>query len=178
MFGPALLVNPITRPMYYTRNSVPVRDVNRTRSVYLPAGTEWYDFWTDQCYQGGQTIEANATLDVLPLYVRAGSIVPIGPQRQHVDDQPDAPIELHIYPGHDGRFLLYEDEGDNYNYEHGVFSTIEIMWDNAVRRLTLGQRIGQYPGLPEQRKFRVVLHVVQSNERLINYDGQPIVVDL
>ncbi|CAG0980778.1 partial Alpha-xylosidase BoGH31A, partial [Anaerolineae bacterium] len=178
MLGPALLVNPITRPMYYAVDSVPVRNGRRTRSVYLPAGTNWYDFWTNQCYQGGQTIEASATLDLLPLYVRAGSIVPLGPRRQYVDDQPNAPIELHLYPGSDGCFQLYEDEGDNYRYEQGVFATIQIEWDDAARRLMLGQRVGQYPGTPEQREFRVVVHDVKSEERRINYDGQPIAVDL
>ncbi len=178
MFGPALLVNPITRPMYYTVNSVPVRNGRHTRSVYLPAETDWYDFWTDQRYHGGQTIEANAVLDVIPLFVRAGSIIPMGPRRQHVDDRPAAPIELHIFPGHDGRFLLYEDEGDSYRYEQGAFATIHIEWDNATRRLALGQRNGQYPGMPEQREFRVVRHDVKSEERRVQYDGQPIVVDL
>ena len=178
MFGPALLVNPITRPMYYMRGSVPVTDANRTRSVYLPAGTDWYDFWTNQGHQGGQTIEANATLDVIPLYVRAGSIVPMGPCRQYVDDQPDAPIELHIYPGSNGSFLLYEDEGDNYRYEQGAFATIQIEWDNAARRLTLGPRAGQYPGMPNQREFHIVLHDVKSEGRHVHYDGQSITVDL
>jgi len=178
MFGSAFLVNPVTRPMYYTRDSVPLTDIRKTRSVYLPAGTDWYDFWTDQCYHGGQTIEASATLDVIPLYVRAGSIIPMGPRRQHVDDQPDAPIELHIYPGGNGCFLLYEDEGDNYHYEQGAFVTIQIEWDNAARRLTLGQRTGQYPGMPAQREFRVVVHDVKSDGRRVHYDGQPIAVDL
>ncbi|CAG0937632.1 alpha-glucosidase [Thermoflexales bacterium] len=178
MFGPAFLVNPVTQPMYYTRGSVPLADARKARSVYLPAGTEWYDFWTDQRYQGGQTSEACATLDVLPLYVRAGSIVPMGPRRQHVDDQPDAPIELHVYPGRDSCFLLYEDEGDSYRYEQGAFATIQIEWDNAARRLTLGQRAGQYPGMSEQREFRVVVHDVKLDGRRVNYDGQPISVDL
>ena len=178
MFGPALLVNPITRPMYYMHDSVPLADTRKTRSVYLPGGTGWYDFWTDQCHHGGQTIEANAALDVIPLFVRAGSIIPMGPHRQHVTDQPDAPIELHIYPGRDGRFLLYEDEGDNYQYEHGAFSAIEITWDNATRRLMLGRRSGQYPGMPEKREFHVLLHGVKSEEQRVQYHGQPGVVEL
>ncbi len=178
MFGSALLVNPVTRPMYYTRESLPLVDTCKTRLVYLPAETDWYDFWTDQRYHGGQTIVANATLDVIPLFVRAGSIIPLGPNRQHVDDQPDAPIELHIYPGNDGRFLLYEDEGDNYRYEQGAFATIQIEWDNATRQLILGQRLGQYPGMPVQRDFRVVLHDVKSEERRVHYDGRLIAVDL
>jgi alpha-D-xyloside xylohydrolase len=178
MFGPAFLVNPVTQPMYYTRDSVPLADTRKTRSVYLPVGTAWYDFWTDQCYHGGQAIEANATLDVIPLYVRAGSIVPMGPCRQHVDDLPDAPLELHIYPGENGHFLLYEDEGDSYRYEQGAFATIRIEWDDAARRLTLGQRQGRYPGMPEQREFRVVLHGVKSDGRRVHYHGQPSMVDL
>jgi alpha-D-xyloside xylohydrolase len=157
MFGSALLVNPVTWPMYYTRDSVPLTDTRKTRSVYLPAGTDWYDFWTDQCYHGGQTIEASATLDMMPLYVRAGSIVPMGD---------------------DGYFLLYEDEGDSYRYEQGAFATIQIEWDNAARRLTLGQRTGQYPGMPTQREFQVILHDVKSNGWRVNFDGQPISVDL
>ena len=178
MFGSALLVCPVTSPMYYMRDSVPLADTRQTRSVYLPDGTDWYDFWTDQRYQGGQTIEASATLDVIPLYVRAGSIIPLGPRRQHVDDQLDAPIELHIYPGCDGYFLLYEDEGDSYRYEQGSFATIQIEWDNDARRLTLDQRHGQYPGLPERREFRVVLHDVKSEERRVQYDGQRISLDV
>jgi alpha-D-xyloside xylohydrolase len=177
MLGSAFLVNPVTEPMYYTRDSVPLSDTRKTRSVYLPAGTDWYDFWTDRRYLGGQTIEANATLDVIPIYVRAGSIVPLGSRRQHVDDQPDAPIELHLYPGNDGCFLLYEDEGDSYRYEQGSFATIHIEWDNATRRLTLRQRQGQYPGMPEQREFHVVLHDVKSEKRRVHYDGQSTVVD-
>ncbi len=178
MFGSAFLVNPVTRPMYYTRDSVPLADTRKTRSVYLPAGTDWYDFWTDQCYAGGQTIEAAATLDIIPLFVPAGSIVPLGPRQQYANDRPAAPIELHIYPGHDGRFLLYEDEGDSYRYEQGSFATIQIEWDNSIRRLTLGQRLGHYPGIPEQREFQIALHDVKSEKRRVHYDGQRIAVDL
>ena len=102
----------------------------------------------------------------------------MGPCRQYVDDQPDAPIELHIYPGSNGSFLLYEDAGDNYRYEQGAFATIQIEWDNAARRLTLGPRAGQYPGMPNQREFHIVLHDVKSEGRHVHYDGQSITVDL
>jgi alpha-D-xyloside xylohydrolase len=158
MFGPALLVNPVTQPMYYTQNSEPVTNVKRTRPVYLPDGTGWYDFWTDAYHSGGQTIEVNATLDTMPLFVRAGSIIPVGPSRQHVADLPNAPIELHVYGGRNGRFLLYDDEGDNYNYETGEFATIPIHWEDKASRLTLGNRSGQYPGMAEDREFHIVLH--------------------
>jgi alpha-D-xyloside xylohydrolase len=158
MFGPAFLVNPVTQPMYYLPGSKPVTGVAQTRPVYLPAGTDWYDFWTDQRLSGGQTVAADATLDTMPVYVRAGSIIPMGPHRQYVDDQPNAPIEIHVYAGNDGSFLLYEDEGDNYNYEHGAYSTIQMSWKDETRRLALEKRSGQYPGMPTQQEFHIVLH--------------------
>lgn len=158
MFGPAFLVNPVTKPMYYTIGSQPLTGVNKTRPVYLPAGTDWYDFWTNRRFCGGQTIEAEAALETMPLYVRAGAIVPLGPRRQFVDDLSDAPVELHIYPGNDGYFPLYEDEGNNYNYEEDAFSTIEIRWADKTNRLTIEKRVGQYSGMTKQREFIVTLH--------------------
>ena len=187
MFGPALLVNPITQPMYYTRDSVPLTDIRKTRSVYLPAGTDWYDVWTGKRYAGGQTISADASLATLPLYARAGSIVPIGPEIQFAGDRPDAPIELWVYPGQDGAFTLYEDEGDNYNYEQGSFTMIHLAWNDRTRQLTLDHRQGCYPGMPASQVFRVVIAsekpfdpraVEATPAREIFYDGQRIVVDL
>jgi alpha-D-xyloside xylohydrolase len=187
MFGPALMVNPVTRPMLYDVGSQPLQGIQPTRSVYLPAGADWYDFWTEQKYSGGQTVQANAPISWLPLYVRAGSILPMGPARQHVNDLPEAPIELHIYPGQDGSFELYEDEGDVYNYEDGAFSTIDIRWKDASRQLILGARKGEYTGMPERRTFEIVLHDVVTlrhadseagaNQTVI-YSGQPVVVKL
>ena len=143
MFGPAFLVCPVTKPMYFAANSVPLKEVEKTRSVYLPSGNDWYDFWTGKRYSGGQTISADAPLETMPLYVRSGSIFPIGPQIQFTGDQPDAPIELWMYPGQDGEFTLYEDEGDNYNYEQGSFATIHIAWNESTRQLTLDDRRGK-----------------------------------
>lgn len=185
MFGPAFLVAPVTRPMYYTAGSQPVTDAHRRRAVYLPAGAPtgdvWYDFWTDERLAGGQTVLADAPLDILPLYVRAGAIVPLGPARQHVHELPDAAVELHIYPGRDGSFKLYEDEGDGYNYEHGAFSTIRVNWQDAARRLELEPRTGRYPGMPERREFLVTLHDAgpagRAQTRSVVYDGSPIVVE-
>jgi len=187
MFGPAFLVNPVTRPMYYLAGSIPLEDANLTRSVYLPAGVDWYDFWTGQKYTGGQTFLADAPLDRLPLYVKSGSIVPMGPRRQFVDDQPDAPVELHIYPGADGSFLLYEDEGDGYNYEQHAFSTIQISWQDATRQLILAERSGRYSGMPEKREFQLVLHAGAQLERALSganikkqviYQGSAVVIEL
>lgn len=185
MFGPALLVNPITQPMYYAAKSTQLHDVNTSRSVYLPQGTDWYDFWTGKPYVGGQTIIADAPLDIMPLYVRAGSILPFGRDIQHTGEGSDAPIELRIYSGQDGYFTLYEDEGDNYNYEQGYFATIPISWNEAFRRLTLHARQGSYPGMPNSREFRIAIGGLYnailpetSLARTVLYEGQEISIDL
>lgn len=186
MFGPALLVNPITWPMLYQAGSQPLKDIPATRPVYLPAGTTWYGFWDGEKYAGGQTVQADAPLDRLPLFVRAGSILPMGPVRQHVNDLPEAPVELHIFPGQDGAFELYDDEGDRYNYENGAFTTIHIQWQEDARQLIIGAIRGQYPGMPEQRSFEIILHgdgsrhagsgsISQSQQVL--YRGQPLVIN-
>ena len=156
MFGPAFLVCPVTRA-----------DGSRTRrsaqrEVYLPAGSDWYDFWTGERLAGGQTVAAGAELSTLPLYVRAGSIVPMAQPQQYVDEHPDAPVELHIYPGQDGAFQLYEDAGDGYDYEGGAFATIDIRWQDAARRLTIGERQGRYPGMQQQREFIVVMGIYRK----------------
>jgi alpha-D-xyloside xylohydrolase len=187
MFGPALLVCPVTHPMVYTAGSVPVEGAAKTRTVYLPADNDWYNFWTDECLAGGQTVQVAADLDLIPLFVRAGSIIPQRAPAQCADEAPDAVVELHVYSGCDGRFRLYEDAGDGYDYEHGAFSTIEIEWQEAPRRLTIGERSGRYPGMPEQRSFLVVLHGDQQPERrrpelidamLLAYEGRPLTVEL
>ena len=120
MFGPALLVNPVTEAGAVTR------------SVYLPAGTSWYDFWTGASLKGGQLTNAAAPIETIPLYVRAGSIVPMGPELQYTGEKPADPIELRIYRGADGTFTLYEDEGDGYAYEKGVYGTIDFRWSDAT----------------------------------------------
>jgi len=143
LFGPALMVNPVTRAGA------------TARSVYLPAGTSWADFWTGKSYPGGQTIEAAAPIETMPLFVRAGSIIPYGPPVQSAMVQPD-PIELRVYRGADGTFTLYEDEGDNYDYEKGDYATIPISWNEAKLELTIGNRHGRFPGMLKQRTFHVV----------------------
>jgi alpha-D-xyloside xylohydrolase len=158
MFGPAFLVSPVTQPMYFTVGSTPVANSDKSRPVYLPSGADWYNFWSSERCRGGQTVQANADINTLPLFVRAGSIVPMSPLQHYVDETPDAVTELHIYPGSDGAFKLYEDAGDGYEYERDAFSTIEIRWQDAARRLTLGERIGHYPGMAERREFLVMLH--------------------
>jgi alpha-D-xyloside xylohydrolase len=176
MFGPSLLVCPVTSAMHYGPGSRPLTDVPQERGVYLPAGTDWYDFWTDERYDGGQTLRASAPLDRIPLFVKAGSILPLGPVRQHVEDLPAAPIELHIFPGADASFALYEDEGDRYNYEHGAFSEIEIRWFDREKRLRLEKRQGDYPGMLAQRTFHLMVHGLTSEKQCVSYDSQSVEV--
>jgi alpha-D-xyloside xylohydrolase len=143
--------------------------------VYLPDGSDWYDFWTGDRFSGGQTIAAEVDLSAIPLYVRAGSIVPMTQPQQYVDEQPNAPVELHVFPGQDGAFQLYEDGGDGYDYEQGAFATIDIRWHDAVRRLIIGARQGDYPGVQQQREFIVISG---TECKPVTYSGQQVEVDL
>ena len=149
MFGPALMVCPITE-----KSPRPGRGLER--EVYLPRGCDWFDFWTERRFPGGQTISVDAPLDQVPLFVRAGSILPMGPAVQHADEALDAPIELRVYDGNDARFQLYEDENDNYNYERGAYALTPIVWENSAQRLAVGPRKGEFPGMTRGREFRVV----------------------
>ena len=156
LVGDAFMVCPVLKPMHYGPNSKPVDGVEKTREVYLPEGTGWIDFWTGRAYHGGQTITADAPIDQMPIFVRAGSIIPMGPKQQYSGEKPGAPIELRVYPGADGEFVLYEDEGDNTNYENGAYATIPIRWDNTKKELTIGKRSGSFPGMVSSRDIRVV----------------------
>lgn len=143
LWGPAFLVAPVTE--YRARR----------REVYLPAGADWYDFHSGRRHQGGQRLMAEAPLERMPLYVRAGAIVPVGPLIQHTGEQPDAPLTFYVYTGADGAFTLYEDDGLSYDYEDGAQSAIELRYDEARGRLTVGARRGRFDGMPVQREFRV-----------------------
>lgn len=144
MFGPAFLVCPVTK-LHAT-----------TRAVYLPAGANWVNFWTGKTLTGGQTVTANAPVKIMPLYVRAGSIVPLGPVMPYATEKPENPIELRIYGGADGHFTLYEDENDNYDYEKGEYATIPIFWTEATHTLEIGKRSGHFPGMLNERTFHIV----------------------
>jgi alpha-D-xyloside xylohydrolase len=167
MFGPALLVNPVTEPEATERR------------IYLPSDTTWYDFWSGQKVQGGVHLQAAAPLDRIPLYVRAGSILPLGPPEQYAGEKPNGPIELRIYPGANGTFTLYQDEGDNYNYEKGAHASIPITWSQSTNTLTIGARQGTYPGMPTDITFNIVWvkpnhgagPAEQSLDKTITYNG-------
>jgi alpha-D-xyloside xylohydrolase len=172
MFGPALLVNPVTVAGATNRN------------VYLPAGTGWVNFWTGQTNAGGQTISAAAAIDTLPLFVRAGSIIPYGPSIQYAAQSAD-PIELRIYRGANGSFTLYEDEGDNYDYETGGYATIPITWNDSTQTLTIGARQGSFPGMLSSRTFNVVwvspghgvgVASTPVADSVVSYDGNAVQV--
>ena len=144
LFGPAVLVSPVT-----TQGAT-------TRTVYLPKAT-WYDFWTGAKVDGGKRIEADAPLAKIPLYVRAGSMIPMGPTMEWSTEKPADPIEIRVYPGADGDFTFYEDENDNYNYAKGQHATIKLHWDDAARALTFGARQGSFPGMLEKHTFNVIM---------------------
>jgi len=136
---------------------------------YLPKGTLWYDFWTNKRYTGGQTVTIETALNRVPIFLRAGSILPLGPEMQYVGEKAWDNLELRLYPGADGSFTLYEDEGDNYNYERGVYSTITFEWNDRSRTLTIAPRQGEYPGMLKSRQFTVVLP--DGTTKTVTYDG-------
>jgi alpha-D-xyloside xylohydrolase len=153
MFGPAFLVNPVTERLYSIPNS---NNIKKIRKVYLPKSANWYDFWTGKLVKGGQTIDASAPIETIPLYIKAGSIVPMGPYLQYATEKPSDPLEVRIYTGADAEFVLYEDENDTYNYEKGKYSTITINWNEAAKTLTIGNRNGDFPGMLNDRKLNIV----------------------
>jgi alpha-D-xyloside xylohydrolase len=175
MFGPALLVNPVTA--YQARN----------RSVYLPQAAGWYDFWTGTALAGGQNVDAPAPYDALPIYVKAGSIIPAGPDLQYTAEKPADPITLYVYAGADGAFTLYEDDGLTYGYEKGAFSQIPISWNDTARTLKIGKREGSFRGMLKERTFNVVLVSKESSVgfsftppagRSVQYKGAAVEVGL
>jgi len=176
MFGPAFLVNPVTEPLYTGKNATQPK----TRSVYLPAGANWYNFWTGEQFKGGQTLQADAPIETMPLYVKAGSIIPMGPNVEYATQNPGSPVELRIYPGADGEFKFYEDENDNYNYEKGISSTFTVKWDDKLHKLSFSDRKGSFPGMVKKRTFNIVMvgkdhgtnTGISKADKTINYDGK------
>ena len=192
LFGSSILAAPILSPQYteekiirtdamtgWNKNSEASEGSEASRGIdftasktatkYLPKGTKWYDFWTNQLFNGGQNVTIQTSLDRVPMFVRAGSILPLGPEMQYVQEKAWDNLELRIYPGADGTFTLYEDEGDNYNYEKGQYATITFRWLDRSRTLIIGARKGSYPGMLQQRSFTILLPNGQSKQ--INYDG-------
>lgn len=159
----------------------PVTEKGATsRRVYLPRG-EWYDFWTEERLAGGREISRDVDLTTMPLYVRAGAIVPLGPVKQYTAEKVDAPMTLVIYPGADGSYTLYEDDGISFAYRSGAWVKTEMKWDDAERRLNLRLAPGSRPGTPalppRQRPFEVRV-AGEKATRTIEFAGQPITTTL
>ena len=142
----------------------------RTVNRYLPSGASWYDFWTNEKYKGGKTVTIKTSFDAVPMFVKAGSIIPFGPEMQYIGEKKWDNLQIRVYPGEDARFTLYEDEGDNYNYEKGVYSTIEFLWSEKAKTLTILPRKGEFPGMILNRKFQVVMP--DGRQIDVDYDGQ------
>ena len=194
MFGHSILAAPIVNPQYTEEKIIRTdamtgwdrQDVKgqkedgsninwlekKSTTTYLPKGTLWYDFWTSKRYKGGQSVMLETTLDQVPMFIRAGSILPLGPEMQYVGEKTWNNLELHIYPGADGTFTLYEDEGDGYNYEKDIYTTITFHWNDKARKLTIGKRKGQYPGMLQQRQFTIIWP--DGSSQVVTYDGKEI----
>lgn len=208
MFGKSILVAPVLHAQYtpekiiksneesgWDRNegddktNKPAVDFTekKTTQVYLPGGTVWYDFWTGEKFDGGQELSKETTIETIPLYIKAGSILPVGPQVQYAEEKQWDELEIRIYEGANGEFTLYEDENDNYNYEKGIYSTITFSWNNAKEVLTIHERQGSFPGMLVQRKFRIV-KVTETRgtgmddafeyDKEVSYDGKKVAVKL
>jgi alpha-D-xyloside xylohydrolase len=182
LFGPALLVNPVTSPG------------TTRRTVYLPrrhsddaggAGAGWYDFWTGAHLEGGQRVDAPAPYESIPIYVKGGSILPMGPELQYTDEKAADPLTIWVYTGADAAFELYEDDGVTYGYEKGASSTIPLRWDEKAGTLTLGERTGGYPEMLKAREARVVFVSKDAplghtpgppGAQVVRYEGKAVVV--
>ena len=198
MFGNSILAAPVLDPQYTQEKVIREdamtgwdrKDVRgkmddgrsidwsapKTVTKYLPKGALWYDFWTGKQYRGGQRLELSTSLNRVPMFVRAGSILPLGPEMQYTGEKPWDNLEIRLYPGADGTFTLYEDEGDTYNYERGIYSTIPFHWNDRSHTLTIGNRQGQYPGMLTNRKFTVVMP--NGTSQTVNYNGKEVTVQL
>ena len=165
LFGRSILVKPVTDPLYTFQDErkkgyaiyPEVEKAAAPVSVYLPSGSDWYDFWTNEKHVGGVTIKRLAPIDIIPLYVKAGTIMPFGPAVQYSTEKPWDNLEIRVYPGAEGEFVLYEDEGDSYNYEKGEFTEIPFKWDEDHGTLIIGERKGKFKGMLTERKFRIHL---------------------
>ena len=180
MFGKAILVAPILEAQYTPEDLRKADNIQtdfsqkKSTVVYLPKDAEWYDFWTNEKLDGGQEISRETTFDMIPLYIKAGSIVPFGPDVQYATEKPWDALTIRVYPGADGGFTLYEDEFDNYNYENGAYTEIDMTWDDSSRRLTIDRRKGSYPGMLKTRQFTICLP--DGTKKSITYNGEKITV--
>jgi len=151
------------------------RRLDPRQSTLLPTGSDWYDFWTGRRHAGGRSVVRAYPIDEFPLFVRAGAVVPLGPVLQYTDELPEAPFEIRVYPGADGSFVLYEDDGATYRYESGERATVALTWDDARRELRIGAREGRFPGMTARRTLRIRLMEAAPSgrvqEKTLRYAG-------
>jgi alpha-D-xyloside xylohydrolase len=166
MFGKALLVAPV------------VEKGVRKRNVYLPAGTSWFDFFSGRRFDGGQTINADAPISHIPVFARAGSIVPIGPVKAYADAPSNDPIELRVYPGANGTFALYDDAGDGFGYQRGEYSLMRLGWNDQTQSFSLGARQNGYPEMAERQLFKISCGSSPNVVKLVSYSGKAVIVTL
>lgn len=197
MFGTAFLVCPVIKEMYYSvkesgktvlEKFLQPEDIkDKTVEIYLPESAGWFDFWTGEYYKGGRTVNREAPLDIMPLYIKAGSIIPVGPFKQYSTEKEEDPIELRIYPGADALFTLYEDENDNYNYEKGVYAAVKFGWNETDKTLIICERKGEFPGMLKERTFHIVyvrknhgtgVDVTENADITVKYSGKLIKVKI
>lgn len=194
LFGRNILVKPVTDPLYTWKDKEKkghtiypdVRKAAAPVNVYLPKGNKWYDFWSNTQYEGGQDIQRLCPIDIMPVFIKAGTILPFGPEVQYSSEKPWDELEIRVYPGADGKFTLYEDEGDNYNYEKGKFSEIQFVWNEADRTLNIAPRKGSYKGMLQHRRFHIVLVDANSGageqpmqaSKSVEYDGKAVKIQL
>jgi alpha-D-xyloside xylohydrolase len=175
MFGPSLMINPVTEYRALSRN------------VYLPLSCGWYDFHTGEYSGGGKTVIANAPYEYIPVFVREGSILPFGPDITYTSEKTADTLTLFVYTGADGRFVLYEDENTNNNYENGAYSLIPFSYNEADHALTIEERQGDFEGMPDYRTFNIIVvspdkpvryDLSREPDHIVDYDGHEIVVRL
>ena len=173
LFGRSLLICPVTEAMYYAPGKRPL-EKEKYRTCYLPSGTDWYDYFTGEKYYGGQEYRVRAEIDRIPVFVRAGSILPMKEGMQYASDKEDAPVELHLYPGADADYTLYEDAGNDYAYEAGGYSLIPIKWQQAGRTLQIGKREGRFETMQAERDF--ILFLLEKEVARVHYAGEALTV--
>jgi alpha-D-xyloside xylohydrolase len=181
MFGKSMMVAPVTTSMYsreaiHKGDTVNVEDFNRngSRKVYLPVGARWYDFWTNEKHNGGEIVDKKTPIDIIPVYVRGGSIIPFGPKVQYAAEKDWSSLDIHVYAGQDGSFTLYEDENDNYNYEKGAYSQIHFTWDDKNRNVLIGKREGKFDGMLVRRSFQITVIDGEGDpvSKNVDYSGE------
>ncbi len=176
MFGRELLICPVTAPMYYEKNSQPLKDTAKEWNCYLPQGCDWYDMRSDERFAGGKTVTVSAELNSIPVFVKAGSIVPMEKQLQYADETVDTPFEIHIWPGADGSFLYYEDDGDGYAYEKGVFNQIPMTWTDRNRTFRIESSAQRFANGLCGRSCRIIVHRVGT--AVFTYEGKACTIEI